>query len=129
MVQTICSSILACTLCILLTLTGAAEASPLLATDLSKRGPVITYDDSGNIANITDPSTGAQVLQGAGTDGSGVDFDVSAIIWLAFSFAVGAPLLLVGIRFWRLTTGAGVGLAVLVCSASLCHSFVYLTSC
>lgn len=116
MVQRLCSSLLASSICLLLTLTGVVQASPVLTTDLSRRGPVITYDDSGKIVNITDPNTGAEIAQGAATDGGGVDFDGCAIVWLAFSFAVGAPLLLAGIRFWRLTTGYGVGLSVLVCS-------------
>ncbi|KAI0687099.1 hypothetical protein BC835DRAFT_1420024 [Cytidiella melzeri] len=83
--------------------------------NLSRRGPVIAYGDAGNIANVTDAATGAAIAQSAATDGGGVDFDVSAILWLAFSLIVGLPLMLVGIRVWRFTTGAGVGLAVLAC--------------
>lgn len=119
MVQTTCSSILASILFAALSLTAVVEASPILVTDLSRRGPVITYDPSGQIVNVTDASTGLPIAQTAGTDGGGVNFDVSAIIWLAFSFAVGVPLMLAGIRFWRVTTGAGIGLAMLVASTFL----------
>ncbi|KAG5720759.1 hypothetical protein E4T56_gene16934, partial [Termitomyces sp. T112] len=38
------------------------------------------------------------------------------IIWLAFSFVVGLPMTIAGIRLWRMTTGVGVGLAAAVCS-------------
>ncbi len=120
MVQRLCPHLLASCTCLLLALAGVAQASPLfMATDLSRRGPVITYDDSGHITNITDANTGAPVVQGAATDGGGTDFDACAIVWLAFSFVVGIPLMLAGLRFWRLTTGYGVGLSVLVCSALL----------
>ncbi|KAI0090608.1 hypothetical protein BDY19DRAFT_887453 [Irpex rosettiformis] len=115
MVQKLCSTLLASSICLLLTFTGVVQASPFLTTDLSRRGPVITYDDSGHIVNVTDPNTGTEIIQGNGTDGGGTDFDACAIVWLVFSFAVGVPLLLTGLRFWRLTTGYGVGLSVLVC--------------
>ncbi|KAI0338380.1 hypothetical protein BDW22DRAFT_709967 [Trametopsis cervina] len=114
MARTIRPSLLLSILCIVFAVAGTADASPILAT-LTRRGPVIEYDTAGHIANVTDPSTGASIAQGSGTDGGGLDFNIPAIIWLVWSFVIGAPLMLAGIRFWRITTGAGVGLAALVC--------------
>ncbi|GJE91348.1 hypothetical protein PsYK624_074970 [Phanerochaete sordida] len=93
-------------LCLLLA-ASAAHASPVLA----RRGPVITYDDTGHIVNITDPTTQQQIAQGAATDGAGAGFGVPAVVWLAWAFAVGVPLALAGFRLGRLTTGAALGCA------------------
>ncbi|KAG6910432.1 hypothetical protein DXG01_010787 [Tephrocybe rancida] len=65
---------------------------------------------------ILNPATEQFVPQDAGTDGGGTGFDVAAVIWLAFSFVVGAPMAIAGIRLWRITTGVGIGLAAAVCS-------------
>lgn len=88
---------------------------------LDRRGALVTYNSTGGIQNVTNSVTNATVAQGDATDGSGVDFNVSAIIWLAWSFAVGVPLMFGGIALSRLTTGAGIGLAVTVCCEFL-HS-------
>ncbi|OJT10578.1 hypothetical protein TRAPUB_12914 [Trametes pubescens] len=77
--------------------------------------PVVVTSDDGTNSTVVDPSTRQTIAQGSATDGGGVDFNVPAIIWLAFVFTVGAPLALVGIRLWRVTTGAGVGLAAALC--------------
>jgi len=55
------------------------------------------------------------VNQGAATDGGGQGFSPPAIIWLVFSLAIGIPLSLAGIRLWRFTTGASIGIAATVC--------------
>ncbi|THH21861.1 hypothetical protein EUX98_g8253 [Antrodiella citrinella] len=60
---------------------------------------------------VADPVTQLPIPQGKASDGSGYGFDAPAIIWLAWSFAVGAPLMLAGIRLSRLTTGAAIGMA------------------
>ncbi|KAJ3518602.1 hypothetical protein NM688_g9414 [Phlebia brevispora] len=82
---------------------------------LTRRGTVIAYDDFGRIENITDSSTGQPIAQGNATDGSGVDFDASAIIWIVLSFVVGLPLMFGGLAVSRITTGCGIGLAATVC--------------
>lgn len=84
--------------------------------------PVVVTSDDGTNSTVIDPSTQQTIAQGSATDGGGVDFNVPAIIWLAFVFTVGAPLALVGIRLWRVTTGAGVGLAATLCSTCAAHS-------
>ncbi|KAH9935231.1 uncharacterized protein BXZ73DRAFT_45633 [Epithele typhae] len=66
----------------------------------------------GSSTLVINPSSSSIVAQGAGTDGSGQDFNLPAILWLGFAFAAGAPLALAGIRLWRVTTGLGVGLGV-----------------
>ncbi|CDO74713.1 hypothetical protein BN946_scf184847.g21 [Trametes cinnabarina] len=75
---------------------------------------VVTSEDGANVT-VIDPSTNQEIPQGSATDGGGVDFSVTAIVWLAFVFAVGAPIALAGIRLWRATTGASIGLALTVC--------------
>ncbi|KAH9855922.1 hypothetical protein C2E23DRAFT_556545 [Lenzites betulinus] len=96
-------------------------ASPIYSFErsgvhLGKRvEPEVVTSADGTNTTVIDPATNQVIVQGSATDGGGVDFSVPAIIWLAFAFAVGAPLALVGIRLWRLTTGAGVGLATTVC--------------
>lgn len=99
---------------LLFVLLHTARATPISAA-LSKRDPVIAYDGSGRIDNVTDIATGIPITQGAATDGSGLDFNVPAILWLVYAFAVGVPLMLAGVRLWRATTGAGVGIAATVC--------------
>ncbi|KIP03713.1 hypothetical protein PHLGIDRAFT_94401, partial [Phlebiopsis gigantea 11061_1 CR5-6] len=56
-----------------------------------------------------------EIVQGPATDGGGSDLDVPAIVWLAWSLAVGIPLMLGGIRLSRLTTGAAIGTALALC--------------
>lgn len=101
--------------CLLLAFVTVTHASPAY---LAKRDPVITYDSSGSIVNITDPTTGVEIKQGPATDGGGDGLNAPAIVWLAWSFAVGIPLMLGGVRLSRLTTGAAIGLAGTVCSES-----------
>ena len=103
-------------ICFLLVLVTTANASP---TYLAKRDPVITYDSSGQITNVTDASTGQEIAQGSATDGAGEGMNAPAIVWLAWSFAVGVPLMLGGIRLSRLTTGAAIG-----CAGTLCSKFL-----
>jgi hypothetical protein len=70
-------------------------------------------NETGTI-QVFDPS-GASILQGAATDGSGSNFDLPALIWIGFSLIVGVPMAGAGIRGWRLTTGVGIGVAAAVC--------------
>ena len=91
----------------------APAAAPVLAKRVT---PVVV--GSGNTSTVINPATESVIAQGSGSDGSGTDFSLPAILWLAFAFAVGAPLALAGIRLWRVTTGMGVGLAVALCGTS-----------
>ena len=81
--------------------------------------PVVVTSDDGTNTTVINPNTNEDIPQGAATDGGGVDFSVPAIIWLAFVFAVGAPLALAGIRLSRATTGAGIGLTLTVLGESI----------
>ncbi|KAK7036524.1 hypothetical protein VNI00_011721 [Paramarasmius palmivorus] len=63
---------------------------------------------------VIDPSTQQVIPQGPATDGSGKDFDTPALIWIVYCIALGLPLALAGIRGWRMTTGAGIGVAAAV---------------
>ncbi|KAI0741051.1 hypothetical protein C8Q76DRAFT_209992 [Earliella scabrosa] len=112
--------------CLLLLLVHAnnALASPIVphapasfeheALHWRRADPIVKTSDIGNNTAVFNPDTNQVIPQGAGTDGGGVDFSLPAIIWLAFVFVTGIPLALVGIRFRRVTTGLGVGLAVTV---------------
>lgn len=84
---------------------------------LSPRGFVI--NNSTGTPQVFDSVTQQPIPQGPATDGGGTGFDISAIIWLAFSFAVGTPMAIAGIHLWRITTGVGIGLAAAVCCTSL----------
>ncbi|KAG1856854.1 hypothetical protein C8R48DRAFT_775800 [Suillus tomentosus] len=75
----------------------------------NKNGTVVVYS----------PLTGNEIPQGLATDGSGSGFSLPAVLWIAFSFTVGVPLMLAGFRGWRLTTGAAIGLSVAVTSWSV----------
>ncbi|KAF8161410.1 hypothetical protein B0H34DRAFT_653299 [Crassisporium funariophilum] len=65
---------------------------------------------------VLNPATNQVFPQGRATDAGGKDFDVPALIWLIFSFVIGIPMSLAGIRGWRLSTGVGMGLAGAVAS-------------
>ncbi|KAG1830090.1 hypothetical protein EV424DRAFT_311770 [Suillus variegatus] len=75
----------------------------------NKNGTVVVYS----------PLTGNEIPQGLATDGSGSGFSLPAVLWIAFSFTVGVPLMLAGFRGWRLTTGAAIGISVAVTSWSV----------
>ncbi|KAG6811050.1 hypothetical protein H0H92_009174 [Tricholoma furcatifolium] len=96
------------------TTTFTSGTGPALTLVLAPRSFVI--NNASGTPEVINPTTEAPVPQGAATDGGGTGFDVAALIWLAFSFAVGAPMALAGIRLWRVTTGVGTGLAAAVCS-------------
>ncbi|KAI0795136.1 hypothetical protein C8Q75DRAFT_863749 [Abortiporus biennis] len=104
--------------CLLLFLatTISAKPTPVSPTPtygIVKRIDTIIRNDNGTIT-VLDPVTSAETTQGPASDGSGYGFDAPALIWLVFSFAVGVPLAFAGIRLWRATTGAAIGLAVTV---------------
>ncbi|KAG6877661.1 hypothetical protein C0993_005286 [Termitomyces sp. T159_Od127] len=110
-------SLLLCTLLVPPSFAHPVQPSPLHVShpyQLSPRGFVI--NNSTGIPQVFDSTTHQSVPQGPATDGGGTGFDLAAIIWLAFSFAVGPPMAIAGIRMWRITTGVGIGLAAAVCS-------------
>lgn len=74
----------------------------------SKRHDLISKFDNGTFF-VPDPVTQQPLPQGSASDGGGSGFDAPAIIWLVWSFAVGGPLLLAGIRLSRVTTGFAIG--------------------
>ncbi|TCD65567.1 hypothetical protein EIP91_002487 [Steccherinum ochraceum] len=102
-------------LCVLFTAVTTAtcvprsHSSPDLSAAILKRHFPIKTADNGSLY-VQDPSTNQTVEQGRASDGAGYGFDAPAIIWLAWSFAVGIPLVLAGIRLSRITTGASIGL-------------------
>ncbi|CAL1711492.1 unnamed protein product [Somion occarium] len=108
--------LLVLTSCLLLVTTTSASpiGQPWLPSHLSARSDPVITAENGTMYAI-DPSTMEPVPQGSASDGSGVDLNASALIWLVWSFVVGVPLALTGIRFWRLTTAASLGIACVVC--------------
>ncbi|KAI9568794.1 hypothetical protein HD554DRAFT_671834 [Boletus coccyginus] len=98
---------------------GVAAAAPALAGQQLTRvqDPNVIFDTGDDGTTIVySPVTGQQIPQGLATDGSGSGFSAPAVLWIAFSFVVGAPLLLVGFRGRRLTLGAAVGTAAALAS-------------
>ncbi|KAG1781976.1 hypothetical protein EV702DRAFT_498913 [Suillus placidus] len=79
---------------------------------------VIITNINGTVV-VYSPLTGNEIPQGLATDGSGSGFSLPALLWIAFSFTVGVPLMLAGFRGWRLSTGAAIGLSVAVTSWSV----------
>lgn len=75
---------------------------------------IIINNSSGTI-QIFDSTTDQAILQGPATDGSGTNFSIPAMLWLAFCFVVGIPMTIAGIRGWRITIGVGIGLPATVC--------------
>ncbi|EGO00767.1 hypothetical protein SERLA73DRAFT_178693 [Serpula lacrymans var. lacrymans S7.3] len=76
----------------------------------------VVQTNSAGATGVYNPTTSQQVPQGVASDGSGSGFSIPAILWVAFSFTTGAPLMLAGIRGWRFTTGTALGLTIAVCS-------------
>lgn len=79
---------------------------------------VIVTNTNGTVV-VYSPLTGDEIPQGLATDGSGSGFSLPAVLWIAFSFTVGVPLMLAGFRGWRLSTGAAIGLSVAVTTWSV----------
>ncbi|KAK0493036.1 hypothetical protein EDD18DRAFT_428691 [Armillaria luteobubalina] len=72
--------------------------------------------NSSGIVQVVDSSTQDIIAQGAATDGAGANFSPPAMLWIGCCFLIGVPLSFAGIRGWRLTTGAGIGLSAGVLS-------------
>ncbi|EIN06601.1 hypothetical protein PUNSTDRAFT_54017 [Punctularia strigosozonata HHB-11173 SS5] len=97
-------------------LTIRASALPLVSVALvPRRDAIINVLPDGNVT-VFNPDTQLPIPQGPATDGAGVDFSVPAVLWIAFSAIIGAPLALAGVRLARFTTGCALGLAGVVCS-------------
>lgn len=74
--------------------------------------PNVAFQTDGVTTTVYSLDTGNVVPQGLASDGSGHGFSPNAVVWIVFAFMVGVPLLTLGIRGWRFTVGAAVGLAV-----------------
>jgi hypothetical protein len=75
----------------------------------------IIINNSSSTIEVFDSTTDQAILQGSATDGSGTNFSIPAVIWLVFCFVIGIPMVIAGIRGWRLTIGVGIGLPAAVC--------------
>nr|GAT49083.1 predicted protein [Mycena chlorophos] len=91
----------------LLTLIANVNALP---TDLPVLPRSFTISNASGTVEVFD-SNGNPVAQGAATDGSGSGFDLPALIWIGFSLLIGGFMAIAGIRGWRITTGAAIGLS------------------
>ncbi|RDB24701.1 hypothetical protein Hypma_007448 [Hypsizygus marmoreus] len=89
--------------------------SPIPQTSLVPRSKFVFKNATG-VPQVFNPETLQPIPQGPATDGGGTNFNPAALMWLAFSFAIGTPMALAGVRGWRLTTGVGIGLSATVCS-------------
>jgi hypothetical protein len=77
------------------------------------RSVVAEQNSSGGIT-ILNPTTQSAITQGSASDGSGLGFDISAILWIAFTLVIGSFLSSIGFRGWRVTTGVGFGLGLAI---------------
>ncbi|KAH7925294.1 hypothetical protein BV22DRAFT_1011538 [Leucogyrophana mollusca] len=78
--------------------------------------PNIIFSNASGTTEVYSGTTGEQIPQGSASDGSGSGFSLPAILWIACSFTIGVPLMLAGIRGWRLTTGAAIAISAALCS-------------
>jgi len=106
-------------LLLLLSLQALVHAQPVLIDShpqllLPRNGPTIS-NVSGTV-EVFDPNTHQSIPQAPATDGGGSGFDLPALIWIGFSLVIGIPMACAGIRGWRLTTGAGIGVTLTVCA-------------
>ena len=100
-----------------------AQASPLHHPQhiLPRTQPLI--NNVTGQPQVFNPATQQPIPQAPASDGAGTGFSPPAVLWIVFCSLVGVPLALAGIRGWRFTTGAGVGLAAAVCCPSLSPTF------
>ncbi len=82
----------------------------------------IVSNSSGTV-QVVDSSTQDIIAQGEATDGAGARFSPPAMLWIGCCLLIGVPLSFAGIRGWRLTTGAGVGLSAGVLCKSCSTSY------
>lgn len=78
--------------------------------------PNVAFIDSNGTIIVYSLTTGEEIPQGLASDGSGSGFNACALAWIVFSFTVGLPLLFLGVRGWRFTTAAAIGLAAALTS-------------
>ncbi|KAL5490057.1 hypothetical protein ACEPAI_4890 [Sanghuangporus weigelae] len=74
---------------------------------------ILGEDESGAV-QISDPTTGDTVDQSPASDGSGDGMNLPALLWIIFAFLLGVPLLTMGVRLGRFTSGVGLGLGLAV---------------
>lgn len=110
----LCTHVLYITL--VLSFVSPTLALPIVSRDIQnilQRSAII--ENLGGDIIVVNSETSGLIAQGTATDGGGTGYDAPALIWLIVSFALGVPLAFAGVRGWRLTLGAGIGLAVGVC--------------
>ncbi|THH18687.1 hypothetical protein EW146_g2350 [Bondarzewia mesenterica] len=94
-------------------------AYPLTSHIVPRSSVILKTSTTGNISTIDvfNSQTLQPITQVLATDGSGNGLTSSpaSILWVVYCFLFGCPLALAGIRGWRLTTGAAIGLASGVC--------------
>ena len=75
----------------------------------------VTINDAGGTITVFNSQTMALIPQVAATDGGGSGLNIAAALWITFSILVGGPLGVAGIRGWRVTVAAAIGLSAAVC--------------
>jgi len=93
--------------------------SPLNHLALAPRtSPIINTNAGNGIIEVFDPTSHQPIPQAPASDGGGTGLTSSspAILWVVVCLLVGLPLAVAGVRGWRLTTGAALGLALGVCA-------------
>lgn len=97
-------------------ITTSTLALPLVHSSIPQLAPrSITVTNISGTIRVFDSATDQAILQGPATDGSGTNFSLCAVIWIAFCFIIGTPMAIAGIRGWRFTLGVGIALSAAVC--------------
>jgi hypothetical protein len=110
----------------LLNFVNAILASPIALSFTKSHYILHARDHSGVIINDADggivvfnSQTQQPIPQGSASDGGGSGFNTPAVLWIVLLFLLGVPLAVAGIRGWRLTLGAAIGLSIAVCCKDL----------
>ncbi|KIM31310.1 hypothetical protein M408DRAFT_327562 [Serendipita vermifera MAFF 305830] len=98
-------------------LTGAL-CSPLVTTtnqalrnrQLSTGSPVSPIGESPLSSPLPGDTTASS--QSSYSDGGGSGFNAPAVLWIILTSLLGLPLAFAGVRGWRITSGAGLGLLI-----------------
>ena len=93
--------------------------------------PAVTINNASGSVVVFNSQTHQVIPQGAASDGGGSNFNALALFWIIFLYLVGGPLAVAGIRGWKCTIGAAIGLSSAVCSEShmLPHKIFSLLRC
>ncbi|KAJ2911758.1 hypothetical protein MD484_g8652, partial [Candolleomyces efflorescens] len=91
---------------------ASAQAQEQHPHKLVRREKFVLRTNSTGGLEAFNADTLQEIPQGVASDGAGKDFDVPAILWLAYCAVVGLPMMFAGFRGGRVSAGVGLGVGV-----------------